>query len=310
MALYSAQHFLKYLQKYHLTRKKMEISKWKDLMKEIFLKFDEHIGNLNIRGGSTVVVTMIIRNTIICANAGDARAIMSKNNGTAIDLSFDHTPMDDYDRLVKIGKQKENYKKISKFFRINGKHETYAEIQKLSPAEMKKAPFISREQDKSRLLGTIGVARGFGDYNLSVFGFRSIKLKPYLTAEPYVVIKELDKTEILDTDVMCVCCDGVFDVLSNQEAIDIVRKEIYYRKPKADKGDDDDKDKKKTTEHEQKENTAYSDKPNLDIDTHQIDRACGFLGLRSYAKGTMDDVTIFVVPLKQIFRFTRLNQFM
>ena len=32
------------------------------------------------------------------------------------------------------------------------------------------------------------------------------------------------------------------------------------------------------------------------------------LGLRSYAKGTMDDVTIFVVPLKQIFEYTKLNQ--
>eukprot|EP01083_Nonionella_stella_P295238 1003436_1 len=266
-ALYSAQHFLKYVQKYHLTRKNMELNKWKSLMKEIFVKFDEHIGNLNIRGGSTVVVVLLIGKHIICANAGDARAIMSKDNGKAVELSFDHTPMDDYDRLIKIAKLKENYKKISKFFRLNPKHETYSDVQKLSPSEIKKAPFISREQDKSRLLGTIGVARGFGDFSLTVFGFRSIKLKPYLTAEPYVIIKELNANDQLDTDIMAIACYGVFDVMTNQEVIDILRKEIYYRKKKNDKTDVNDKD-------------LYMDDANLNIDMNQIDRACGFLGLK------------------------------
>ena len=309
-ALYSAQHFLKYLQKYHLTRKNMEISKWKGLMKEIFIKFDTHVGNLNIRGGSTVVVCLLIKNVIICANAGDARAIMSKENGKAVELSFDHTPMDDYDRLVKIAKTKDNWKKINKFFRINPKNETYQDVQNLNPTEKKKAPFISREQDKSRLLGTIGVARGFGDYSLTVFGFRSIKLKPYLSAEPFVLIKELNDKEILDTDIMCVACDGVFDVMSNQEVIDTLRKEIFYRKPKEeDDGKNNENNKKKNNENENnKKKSPYLDEANLNIDTNQIDRSCGFLGLRSYAKGTMDDVTIFVVPLKQIFEFTKLNQ--
>jgi len=306
-ALYSAQHFLKYVQKYHLTRKNMEIAKWKELMTEIFLKFDEHIGRLNIRGGSTVVVVLLIGTSIVCANAGDARAIMSNQDGKAVELSFDHTPMDDYERLVKIAKKKENYKKIGKFFRINGKHESYADVQKLGAVELKKAPFISREMEKSRLLGTIGVARGFGDYSLTVFGFKSIKLKPYLTAEPYVVIKELNETQILDTDLMCIACDGVFDVMTNQNVIDILRKEIFFRKKKNNKeqkGKDNGTDKDKEKEKE----AMYSDTPNLDIATTQIDRACGFLGLRSYAKGTMDDVTIFVVPLRQIFEFHQLNK--
>lgn len=307
-ALYSAQHFLKYVQKYHLTRKNMELSKWKGLMKEIFLKFDQHIGNLNIRGGSTVVVVLLIGNALICSNAGDARAIMSNENGKAVELSFDHTPMDDYDRLVKIAKQKEHWKKINKFFRINPKHETYQDIQKLNPTEMKKAPFISREQDKSRLLGTIGVARGFGDFSLTVFGFRSIKLKPYLSAEPYTIIKQLNESKILDTDIMCVACDGVFDVMTNQEVIDTLRKEIYFRKPKKDKNNDNDSNDNKDKDKDKKEKSVYLDEPNLNINTNQIDRSCGFLGLRSYAKGTMDDVTIFVVPLKQIFEYNKLNE--
>ena len=307
-ALYSAQHFLKYVQKHHLTRKNMEISKWKKLMKEIFIKFDEHIGNLNIRGGSTVVVVLLIRNVIICANAGDARAIMSNNNGKMVELSFDHTPMDDYDRLVQIAQKKDNMKKINKYFRINGKNESYHDVQKLNPTELRKAPFISREQDKSRLLGTIGVARGFGDYSLTVFGFRFIKLKPYLTAEPYVVIKELNESEILDTDIMCIACDGVFDVMTNQQVIDTLKKEIFYRKPKQNKEDKEQNKENKQNEDENEKKAVYSDEANLNVDTAQIDRSCAFLGLKSYAKGTMDDVTIFCVPLKQIFQFNELNQ--
>ena len=109
-ALYSAQHFLKYLQKYHLTRKNMQLSKWKNLMKEIFLKIDQDIGNLNIRGGSTVVVVLLIGNAIICSNAGDARAIMSRNNGKVVELSFDHTPM----MIMIVWLKLENRRKIGK----------------------------------------------------------------------------------------------------------------------------------------------------------------------------------------------------
>eukprot|EP01084_Bolivina_argentea_P308625 533720_1 len=295
-ALYSAQHFLKYVQKHHLMHGDMELSRWPALLKEMFLKFDQHIGSLHIRGGSTVVVVLLIGKHIICANAGDARAIMCKDNGRAVELSRDHSPMDDYDRLIEIARNKENYKKIGKFFRLNGKNESYADIQKLSSSEMKKAPFISREQDKSRLLGTIGVARGFGDFTLTVFGFRALKLKPYLSADPYVVMKELKEEEILDTDIMCIACDGIYDVMTNQEVIDTLRKEIFYRKLT------------NIEEENQEKKVLYADEPNLNFDCDRIDRACGCLGLKSYAKGTMDDVTVFTVPLKQIFAFYKQNE--
>eukprot|EP00488_Nonionellina_sp_1-RS-2012_P002754 TRINITY_DN5556_c0_g1_i1.p1 TRINITY_DN5556_c0_g1~~TRINITY_DN5556_c0_g1_i1.p1 ORF type:complete len:115 (-),score=50.57 TRINITY_DN5556_c0_g1_i1:230-553(-) len=88
-----------------------------------------------------VVVVLLIGKHIICANAGDARAIMSNNDGKAVELSFDHAPMDDYDRLIKIGRRKENYKKIGKFFRLNGKNETYADIQRLTSYRNEESTF-------------------------------------------------------------------------------------------------------------------------------------------------------------------------
>lgn len=39
--------------------------------------------------GATAVVVLIIGNVLICANVGDARAVLCKN-GKALDLSIDH----------------------------------------------------------------------------------------------------------------------------------------------------------------------------------------------------------------------------
>ena len=39
--------------------------------------------------GSTAVVCLILGNKLVCANVGDARAILCRN-GKAIDLSVDH----------------------------------------------------------------------------------------------------------------------------------------------------------------------------------------------------------------------------
>merc|ERR1712151_7111 len=124
----------------------------------------------------------------------------------------------------------------------------------------------------------------------------------YLSAEPYVVVKELQSAEILDTDILCIACDGVFDVLTNQEVIDTLRQEIFYRRVKDVKdANDENEDDNNVNDNDDDEKDEYEEEANLEIDISKIDRACGVLGLKSYAKGTMDDVTIFAVPLKQIF---------
>jgi len=54
------------------------------------------------RSGSTGVVVLVTPSHIICANAGDSRAIMSKKN-KVLPLSFDHKPTNDYE-LIRIEK--------------------------------------------------------------------------------------------------------------------------------------------------------------------------------------------------------------
>jgi serine/threonine protein phosphatase PrpC len=55
--------------------------------------------------GTTAVVVLITPTQVLCANAGDSRAIFSKANGHIIPLSYDHKPSDEYElsRIVNAG---------------------------------------------------------------------------------------------------------------------------------------------------------------------------------------------------------------
>jgi serine/threonine protein phosphatase PrpC len=55
--------------------------------------------------GTTAVVVLITPTQVLCANAGDSRAIFSKASGQIIPLSYDHKPSDEYElnRIVNAG---------------------------------------------------------------------------------------------------------------------------------------------------------------------------------------------------------------
>lgn len=74
-----------------------------------------------------------------------------------------------------------------------------ARIQKLGG-------FISAN---GRVVGELAVARSIGDCSLH----------PYVTCEPTIVKKELEK----DDEFVIMACDGIWDVFSSQNAVDIVR---------------------------------------------------------------------------------------
>lgn len=63
-----------------------------------------------------------------------------------------------------------------------------------------------------RVLGILAVSRSFGDH----------LYKRYVPADPYVNSVELTK----DSEFVVIACDGVFDVLEDEEVCNIVREEI------------------------------------------------------------------------------------
>lgn len=65
---------------------------------------------------------------------------------------------------------------------------------------------------KGRVAGLLAVTRSFGDHTL----------KHLVIAHPY-----MSKLEITDDDeFILIACDGVFDVITDQEAVDFVRPHI------------------------------------------------------------------------------------
>lgn len=62
----------------------------------------------------------------------------------------------------------------------------------------------------NRVMGVLAVSRSFGDKSL----------QPYVTAEPYVSSVQLGRSH----PFMIIACDGVWDVMSDQEAVDMVLK--------------------------------------------------------------------------------------
>lgn len=62
---------------------------------------------------------------------------------------------------------------------------------------------------RKRVLGVLAVARAFGDFTM----------KEYVTAEPFTTTTKIDGA----SEFLIIACDGVWDVLEDQAAVDVVR---------------------------------------------------------------------------------------
>jgi serine/threonine protein phosphatase PrpC len=72
------------------------------LMNELFARLDAGAQALNMpHTGCTAVVALIMAGHVICANAGDSRAIMGKEK--VVTMTKDHKVQDEVDRLLEAG---------------------------------------------------------------------------------------------------------------------------------------------------------------------------------------------------------------
>jgi len=129
--------------------------------------------------GTTIVVVVLTPNWIICANAGDSRAVY-KCADKAIPLSFDHKPDDD--------KEETRIRKAGGY--VSG----------------------------GRVDGDLAVSRGLGDFRFKTsphLGLERQKVSPV----PEFVVKPRDEEK---DQFIILACDGIWDVVSNQECIKVV----------------------------------------------------------------------------------------
>ena len=168
-------------------------------------------GELNDSSGSCGIMAMIQGNKCIIANVGDSRLVLFKK-GKVFFATEDHKPNTETEkRRIKLAGG-EIYQTITLFpLRQNGK-----EI----------------EPPWRVLPGRLSVSRTFGDIEAKETKFGGI---------PGVVLALPDITEIeLDNEFnfMVIGCDGIFDVLSNEEILECIKIVLKEKNVKEIKEDD------------------------------------------------------------------------
>ncbi|KAJ6741891.1 PROTEIN PHOSPHATASE 2C 27-RELATED [Salix viminalis] len=132
--------------------------------------------------GTTALTAMIFGRSLLVANAGDCRAVLSRG-GVAKEMSEDHRPccIKERTRIESLG------------------------------------GFI----DDGYLNGQLGVTRALGDWHLEGMKKTGDKSGP-LSAEPELKSVILTKED----EFLIIGSDGIWDVYSNQNAVDFVRKRL------------------------------------------------------------------------------------
>ena len=143
--------------------------------------------------GTTCVMVLQVGEKILCANVGDSRAIMVKENNKIIPLSIDQKPDDP-----------EETKRIVE----NG-----GEISQFEEDGEKSGPF--RVWKKGEEYPGIAMSRSIGDFIATTLGVVPVP-------------KFLDEKIDSDTKFIVVASDGVWEFLENQKVADIVMP--FYKK--------------------------------------------------------------------------------
>ena len=143
--------------------------------------------------GTTCVMVLQVGEKILCANVGDSRAIMVKENNKIIPLSIDQKPDDP-----------EETKRIVE----NG-----GEISQFEEDGEKSGPF--RVWKKGEEYPGIAMSRSIGDFIASTLGVVPV---------PKFIDEKIDS----DTKFIVVASDGVWEFLDNQKVAEIVMP--FYKK--------------------------------------------------------------------------------
>jgi len=133
--------------------------------------------------GCTAVCVVVRKEDIMAANAGDSRAVLCRA-GKAVELSFDHKPASDIEKT-----------------RIEAA-----------------GGYLEESAGGARVNGNLNLSRAIGDLEYK----KNKDLGPeaqIICSTPDFLYKEL----VPEDEFVILACDGIWDVMTNQEACDFVR---------------------------------------------------------------------------------------
>lgn len=279
-------------------------------------------------GGCTACVSLFILGKMYIANAGDSRAILCQKlpqdifraeidpkhhqNGEteyhvfSTALSWDHTPDTERPRLLSTGKVNpslmgDSYcamefakKPLSRDLgtRVMYRRGTMRgwAFKTLTRDDLRLPTLVTGEGKRSRLMGTIGVTRGFGDHDLRALG-SGMLIKPFLSAQPDVNFRDLTKVISIPGDnnedgeygILVMATDGLWDVTEINDVAHTVFRTL----------------KKYPTERHRYTMAAQE----------LVAKARGRINDSGHwrlsdtkAAATVDDISVFVIPVYQYYK--------
>lgn len=142
--------------------------------------------------GCTAVCILLTRDEIVCANAGDSRAVLCRKGGPPVALSQDHKPNDAVER-ERIEAAGGRIEEISVGIRVH-----------------------------YRVNGNLNLSRSIGDLEY--------KKSPELGHERQMICSTPDIVKMprmKDDDFIILACDGVWDVKSNEDVCSFMKEKLH-----------------------------------------------------------------------------------
>mmetsp|Transcript_13371 Transcript_13371/g.25255 ORF Transcript_13371/g.25255 Transcript_13371/m.25255 type:complete len:446 (-) Transcript_13371:64-1401(-) len=189
------------LTKQEATRLMMKISLLKRIEEQQAMSPTEDIDESTTAAdgvGCTAVCVLLSQKEVVCANAGDSRAIMCRG-GLPVELSHDHKPNDDRERR-----------------RIAAAGGTIEE----TPVGTGKHARVNY-----RINGNLNLSRSIGDLQY--------KKRADLPQEEQMICSTPDllvETRSPQDEFLVVACDGIWDVKSNAQVCDFVKKGLSKKR--------------------------------------------------------------------------------
>ncbi|XP_014486766.1 PREDICTED: protein phosphatase 1H [Dinoponera quadriceps] len=191
-------------------------------------------------GGCTAITILFLNGRLYAAGAGDSRAVLVLGEDQRA-LTRDHTPDSESNRVRALGCLRSNEllkghftplefkkrplpKELGSMVLYREPYMTGWAYKTLTYPDLK-LPLISGHGKRSRVMGTIGVTRGFGDHGLKAAN-TGVNIKPFLSSQPEVQSLDLDSCNLTERDCIIVATDGLWDVVSDKAAATILRKTL------------------------------------------------------------------------------------